>query len=242
MIRRSPRPVNNFTIVRNDVLRDRRLSYRARGVLVSLLSRPDNWRMSAEQLANETDDEGRDAVRKALTELENVGYLKRIRIRKKDGTFDHEAVVFDTTDEPAPENPPTVNQPTVSQATKEQLIRTTEKENKTTVVDSDVQDVFSAWLEVTGRDVNKTKLDSKRASRIVWALKNYPKQDVIDAVTGWRNSKFHSGTNERGKVYNDLTLLLRDAQHLEEFRELERNGHDGVKAWKKLRQLLEKEL
>ena len=210
-----------------------------------MLSRPDNWRMSAEQLANETDDEGRDAVRKALTELENVGYLRRVRFRKKDGTFDHEAVVFDTANEPAPDNPPTVNQPTVSQAIKEQLIRTTEKENKTTVVDSDVQDVFSAWLEVTGRDLNKTKLDSKRASRIVWALKNYPKQDVVDAVRGWRNSKFHSGANERGKVYNDLTLLLRDAQHLEEFRELERNGgkgNDGVKAWNKLRQLLEEEL
>ena len=112
-------------------------------------------------------------------------------------------------------------------------------------VDSDVQDVFSAWLEVTGRDLNKTKLDSKRASRIVWALKNYPKQDVVDAVRGWRNSKFHSGANERGKVYNDLTLLLRDAQHLEEFRELERTGgkgNDGVKAWNKLRQLLEEEL
>ena len=201
--------------------------------------------MSAEQLANETDDEGRDAVRKALTELERVGYLRRVRFRKGDGTFDHEAVVFDTTDEPSPEKPPTVNQPTVSQATKEQPIRINDKEKKPNVVDSDIQDVFATWLQTTGRDAIKTKLDSKRASRIVWALSNYPKQDVIDAVSGWRNSKFHSGANDRGKVYNDLTLLLRDAQHLEEFRDLERTagkGNDGVKAWTKLRQLLEEEL
>jgi hypothetical protein len=80
MIFRSPPPERDFNIQRNHVTRDERLSYRARGILNDLLSRPDNWRIDAEQIARHG-REGRDAVRAALRELETAGYLKRIRVR-----------------------------------------------------------------------------------------------------------------------------------------------------------------
>ena len=50
---RAPRPDSGFLIVANDVVRDSRLSYRARGTLLSILSRPDDWRTDAEQLVRE---------------------------------------------------------------------------------------------------------------------------------------------------------------------------------------------
>ena len=47
-------------------------------------------------------------------------------------------------------------------------------------------------------------------------------EDVIAAVRGWRRSPFHAGQNESSTVYNDLVLCLRDAKHIEQFRDLER--------------------
>lgn len=85
-----------------------------------------------------------------------------------------------------------------------------------------VATVFEAWLTSTGRS-NRTILDTKRRRLIDRALEQYPLADVLDAVSGWRRSPHHRGENSTATVYNDLELLLRDAAHIEKFRDLERN-------------------
>lgn len=89
--------------------------------------------------------------------------------------------------------------------------------------DDDVTAVFEAWLEATNR-TGATRLDPKRRRLITAALKGYPRRDVIDAVRGWRNSPHHCGDNDNRTVYNDLGLLLRDSEHIERFRDLERRA------------------
>lgn len=78
MIIHGPRPDRNFTIIPNDVLRDENLTYRARGILCYLLSQPCDWTVSSHRLRREA-TEGRDAIRAALKELMNAGYLRRDR-------------------------------------------------------------------------------------------------------------------------------------------------------------------
>lgn len=95
MIRRSPRPESSFTILHNATIREKGLSYKARGVLVYLLSLPDNWVVSAENLARMSDRDGRDAVRTALDELEAMGFLRRWRHQDNQGRWVNESVVYD---------------------------------------------------------------------------------------------------------------------------------------------------
>jgi len=95
VIRRSPRPSTGWTTFSNELLTDDKLSFRSLGVLVYILSKPDDWTVRAEQLAK-THVEGRDAVRTSLDELEAAGYLVRQSWRTADGTFASEAVVYDS--------------------------------------------------------------------------------------------------------------------------------------------------
>jgi hypothetical protein len=82
--------------------------------------------------------------------------------------------------------------------------------------------VFDAWRQSTGK--HRAKLDDKRRRRIKAALRSYSLADVLDAVRGWEHSPHHRGENEQGTVYNELDLLLRDAAHIEQFRDLWRHG------------------
>jgi len=109
-IQRTPRPQSNFTILSNEILRDNRLSFRARGILISVLSRPDNWRTSADSLANES-IEGRGAILTALKELENFGYLERTKYQNELGHWVSDSLIYDkprygkpTSVEPTSEN------------------------------------------------------------------------------------------------------------------------------------------
>jgi hypothetical protein len=95
IIVRSSRPEKSYTILRNDVLRDQRLSYRARGVLTYILSHSDNWRTSADSLA-EHGKEGRQAIYTALRELTVAGYIEYRRSQDPaTGRWQTETLVFD---------------------------------------------------------------------------------------------------------------------------------------------------
>lgn len=115
-IKRAPRPVANFTVVTNEVLRDSRLSFRARGILASILSRPDNWRSTAESLAKES-TEGRSAILTALKELETYGYLERKKYQDEFGRWVTESLIYD---QPKFDFPTSVN-PTSVEPTSENL-------------------------------------------------------------------------------------------------------------------------
>ena len=72
---------DNYTVMSNEHLRDPRLSLRAMGLMSRMLSDSDNYQHSIAGLAAVC-KEGRDAVRKALQELEEAGYLVREQTRK----------------------------------------------------------------------------------------------------------------------------------------------------------------
>lgn len=73
-----------FVQVPRQTIRDRQLSFKARGLLTYLLDMPEGWDVRSEALANEGPD-GRDAIRTALKELAEHGYYRLERRRLTDG-------------------------------------------------------------------------------------------------------------------------------------------------------------
>ena len=94
-IYRAPRPEANWTQIRNEIIQDARITFKATAVLIFVLSKPDNWRTSTKHLAT-VKKEGIDAIRTAMTELESAGYIKRRRYQDEGGKWQYDTLVFDT--------------------------------------------------------------------------------------------------------------------------------------------------
>jgi hypothetical protein len=81
-----------FTVIDSRTINDEALSLRATGLLVWLLDKPDGWRVNSIEISKRC-KEGRDAIRAAIAELEEAGYLTREKYRGPDGRWVNEAVV-----------------------------------------------------------------------------------------------------------------------------------------------------
>jgi hypothetical protein len=96
------RHAQQYVVVPNAIARNARLSFRARGLLVMLLSLPPEWHVTTDQLAEDNPD-SRTAVRAAMRELRESGYVEVHREQGGKGRWRTRLEVFDT---PATERDP----------------------------------------------------------------------------------------------------------------------------------------
>lgn len=76
--------------------------------------------------------------------------------------------------------------------------------------------VFAYWQKAMGK--TKAKLDEKRGRAIDKAIaRGHSLEELCRAIDGCAASPWHRGQNDRGRPYDDLELILRDAAHVERF-------------------------
>ena len=68
---------NGYTVSSNTYIDDEDLSFKAKGILLFILSKPNGWSFSAERIAKSNKD-GIEAVKSGLVELEKRSYLRRV--------------------------------------------------------------------------------------------------------------------------------------------------------------------
>lgn len=95
----------NYTCISNDVFRSD-LSLKARGMLCTMLSLPDDWEFSENGLQAILAD-GQTSIRSAIRELEGAGFLSRTRERDESGRMGR--CVWIVCDYPRFENPNLAN-------------------------------------------------------------------------------------------------------------------------------------
>lgn len=76
----------DFTIIPNIILKDRRLSWRAKGIFIQILSLPEGWDFSVSGLASLA-KEGTKATNTGIHELVEAGYLEWIKGRTATNQF-----------------------------------------------------------------------------------------------------------------------------------------------------------
>jgi len=76
---------NPYVVISKEGLEDKRLSWKARGILSYLLGKPDTWKVIMEHLKKEAPD-GIRSLRSGLLELQFFGYLEKF-VEKERGRF-----------------------------------------------------------------------------------------------------------------------------------------------------------
>ena len=114
---------HSYTVMANHHLRDERLSLKSKGLLSLILSLPDDWRISIEGMTQFSAD-GKDAIRSAIRELTDAGYITRAQTHSEAGTFSgYDYIVHETPAASPSSGFPTMEKPTMENPT----LRNTEK-------------------------------------------------------------------------------------------------------------------
>ena len=194
LIKRTKR-TENFTVIGNDILTRKDLSFSAKGFLCYILSLPNDWVVHKSWLQKEF-KMGRKQIDNLFSELETAGYLQTIDMVREKGKFmgknyffyDNPIKSICSTDVPSPA---TVQPTTV----KEQLQRTNTnqeltQQNKHTQCESDflkttidrdaiivarrlkkinggVSERFKKFSDLVYKQAEKDKIDSEIAEQLI---------------------------------------------------------------------------
>ena len=110
---------SGYTVMSNHHLRNRALSLKAKGLLSQMLSLPEDWDYTLQGLAR-INRESIDAIRQAIRELEQAGYIQRSRERDEKGRLRGADYVIVELPQPGPASvSPTLENPTLDNPTLE---------------------------------------------------------------------------------------------------------------------------
>jgi hypothetical protein len=161
---------DHFTQIPNDWLRDNRLTFKARGILSMIMSHSQGWSLSINSIAA-TNQEGKDAIRSAIKELEDFGYLLRTQINEGGKFGEAVWVTQDPADLPMTDNPTTENPTTKNNNIKEEQVK------------NNTQELFDEFWTAYPRKLDKAK--AFRAFKS--ALKRAKFEDILAGVIAYRN-------------------------------------------------------
>lgn len=77
---------SDFTVIDNNIFKNEKLTLKAKGMICTMLSLPDDWQFNEEGLAQLSND-SRSGIRNTLNELMEYGYLTRKQLKNDTGKF-----------------------------------------------------------------------------------------------------------------------------------------------------------
>ena len=128
---------HDYTVMSNYHLKDKRISLKAKGLLSLMLSLPDDWDYTLAGLSK-INRESKDAIRTAINELENAGYVTRYQTVDQHGRYGvNEYVIYErpvsekpSSGEPLSGNPTTEISPSEKPTQLNTKRSITKKQNK----------------------------------------------------------------------------------------------------------------
>ena len=182
---------HNYTTINNTIFKDKNISCKSKGFFATIMSHPPGWDFSVNGI-KEILLEGKTSIYSSIDELEENGYLTKIRSRDDKGNISGiEYTFFETpinkeihphSGFPNVDNPHVENQPQLSTNIIKDL------NNKTNAIDFDALLVF--FNKTTSKNIRL--INNKTRSQFLARLKEgYTKEDICRAIINCSRDKYH---------------------------------------------------
>ena len=201
-----------YTVLPNGILRDTGLSLKTKGLFAIILSLPETWDYSVAGLATVAGC-GRDAIRSALGEMEQAGYLTRTRSHGEGGKFT--GVIYNIRDqaEPLSENPTMVEEEPLSgkPTTVEPTLEKPSSENPTQLN-----------KDLSSKDLSNTPLPPKGGA-VPEKAKPKRRRRAPKSTPGWMPERFegfwaaYPRDEDRAKAVEQWDKLPQDRELMERY-------------------------
>lgn len=185
-------------MVANEVLYNKNLSFKAKGMYAYLFSKPDEWDFSSNRMTMETTDR-RDAIMGMLRELEENGYLirKRLPNGKMEYTLKHSTLSLSRENQLGDRKPksdlPTVGKSLCGKSspisnTEEKVIQNTSdvpSQDVVSVIDSfeEVNSAYKKWYKnKTQREAIKRLIENHSLEKVLKVVKILPKTNLMQYI------------------------------------------------------------
>ncbi|XVK93318.1 replication protein [Staphylococcus equorum] len=230
----------NFVMVHKDFIHDSNLSWKAKGILLYLLSRPDDWQVYETEIVKHSSD-GLSGLKSGIKELEEVGYIQRNRKRDDKGRLkEYEYLVYEQPNHIRFSNVGKTNvgnsyigktnvgesHTTNNNSTNNDLTNNNNTNNDSNTSATDVtRERFEEWWKLYDK-----KLDKKKAfSLFKSALKKHSYEEVmngtrnyLETITNKQYQKYPKTFLGQESYMNDFTEEVKPTGQ----NQLERMKHD----------------
>lgn len=223
---------SNFVVMDKTSLNDKRLSWKAKGIMAYMLSKPDDWTFYLDEIATHSTD-GMSSFRSGFNELKKLGYIQRVQSRDETGKFNWETIVYE---QPVTENPqvdiPQVEKPHMENRN---LLNNELTKNELTKNDENIYTLFDCWLEqgiIQHKRMNQkmkshtnARLEDYSVDELKQAIKNY-----AEVLKGTQYYWSHKWTYEEFMKPNNVVRFLEEAEPKKNFLDKSNKGKVEIPA------------
>lgn len=194
----------DYTVMSNFHLRDKRLSLKAKGLLSQMLSLPENWDYTLSGLS-QINKESKDAIRTAINELENAGYVIRRQTIDSSGKFGvNEYIIHEQ-----PESSPSVDSPSSEEPLSENPTTENPLPEKSTQLNKDI----------SSKDELKKNLSN---------IDSFYSPPSATAISHFESNGKEAVSSQNLEIYRDIVLENIDYDILRNDPQVDNDGLDEI--------------
>ena len=130
---------DNYVVLDKGFLKDKRLSWQAKGLLAYMLSMPNDWVFRIDDLKNRSTN-GRDSTKNIIKELQENGYIIKEQTREKGKFSNNRYIVLERPVSPLTENPSTENPSTENPSTENPSLLNNKELNNNLLNNKEIND------------------------------------------------------------------------------------------------------